>query len=140
MDHDAGGDDEVRQIHAQGRHHQTRAGIVERPVFPGDRQPQRQLKPAAGQPQTSTGEEAMPTTANRKFPVLSTRRLTLRAATPRDVSAFRALLSVPDVTRFSNWPDAPSTTQVDRFVRWMSKAHGSGKGCAWIIETSDSKA
>jgi len=49
----------------------------------------------------------MPPTASRKFPVLSATRLTLRAATPKDVPAFRALLSVPDVTRFSNWPDAP---------------------------------
>ena len=82
----------------------------------------------------------MLSTASRKFPVLSTRRLTLRAATPKDVPAFRALLSVPEVTRFSNWPDAPSTTEVERSLRWMSKVHGSGKGCAWIIEISGSKA
>ena len=37
MDHDAGGDDEVRQIHAQGRHHQARAGVVEGHVLSGDR-------------------------------------------------------------------------------------------------------
>src|SRR5882672_1633564 len=78
----------------------------------------------------------MPPTASRKFPVLSTRRLTLRAATPRDVPAFQALLSAPDVTRFSNWPDRISTTQVERSLRWMAKVHGSGKGCAWIIEIS----
>jgi len=82
----------------------------------------------------------MPSTASRKFPELSTRRLTLRAATPKDAPAFRALLSAPDVTRFSNWPDAPSTTQAERFVRWMSKHHGSGKGCAWIIEITGTKA
>jgi hypothetical protein len=34
--------------------------------------------------------KTMPPTASRKFPVLSTRRLTLRAATPKDVPAFRA--------------------------------------------------
>ena len=82
----------------------------------------------------------MPLAASRKFPVLSTERLTLRAAMPRDVPAFAALLSAPDVTRFSNWPDKMSKAQVERSVRWMSKVHGSGKGCAWIIEISGSKA
>ena len=76
----------------------------------------------------------MPTTASRKFPVLSTKRLMLRAATPRDVSAFGALLSAPDMTRFSNWPNKISATQAERYIRWMAKMHGSGKGCAWIIE------
>jgi ribosomal-protein-alanine N-acetyltransferase len=78
--------------------------------------------------------------ASRKFPVLSTRRLTLRAATPKDVSAFQEMLSIPDVTRFSNWPDAPSKTQVERYLRWMAKVYGSGKGCAWIIEINSSNA
>jgi ribosomal-protein-alanine N-acetyltransferase len=77
--------------------------------------------------------------ATRKFPVLSTRRLTLRAAMTKDVSAFQALLSIPDVTRFSNWPDAPAKAQVERALRWMSKVHASGKGCAWIIEDRKSK-
>jgi [ribosomal protein S5]-alanine N-acetyltransferase len=71
---------------------------------------------------------------SRKFPVLSTKRLTLRAATPKDLAAFQQLLSIPEVTRFSNWPDAPARAQVERTLRWMSKVHGSGKGCAWIIE------
>ncbi|KRR20210.1 acetyltransferase [Bradyrhizobium lablabi] len=78
--------------------------------------------------------------AKRKFPELSTQRLTLRAAMPKDVAAFQAMLSIPDVTRFSNWPDAPTKAQVERSLRWMSKVHGSGKGCAWIIEVSASKA
>ena len=78
--------------------------------------------------------------ASRKFPVLSTKRLTLRAATAKDVGEFQALLSIPDVTRFSNWPDAPNKTQVERSLRWMAKVHASGKGCAWIIEIAGSKA
>lgn len=78
--------------------------------------------------------------ANRKFPELSTQRLTLRAAAPKDVTAFQAMMSIPDVTRFSNWPDAPSKAQVERSLRWMFKLHGSGKGCAWIVEISGSKA
>jgi ribosomal-protein-alanine N-acetyltransferase len=77
--------------------------------------------------------------ATRKFPVLSTKRLTLRAATPKDVTALHAMLSIPDVTRFNNWPDAPAKGRVERALRWMSKVHGSGKGCAWIIEIDSSK-
>ena len=72
--------------------------------------------------------------APRKFPTLSTKRLTLRAATAKDLPAFQALLSIPEVTRFSNWPDAAAGRQVERALRWMAKIHGSGKGCAWIIE------
>ena len=82
----------------------------------------------------------MSPTASRKFPVLSTRRLTLRAPTMKDVSEFQALLAVPEVTRFNNWPDAPKKVQVERFLRWMSKHHASGKGCAWIIEIAGSRA
>ena len=78
--------------------------------------------------------------ASRKFPVLSTERLTLRAATPNDVAEFQALLSIPEVTKFNNWPDAPNKTRVERSLRWMAKVHASGKGCAWIIEISGTKA
>ena len=77
--------------------------------------------------------------ANRKFPALSTRRLTLRAPTPKDVAQYQALLSIPEVTRFSNWPDGVTKAQAERALRWMSKVHASGKGCAWIIEVSGAK-
>jgi len=73
------------------------------------------------------------------FPLLSTKRLVLRAPTPEDSAAFRNLLSILDVTRFSNWPDRPSKTQVERSMRWMERLHPSGKGCAWIIEDRDSR-
>jgi ribosomal-protein-alanine N-acetyltransferase len=63
----------------------------------------------------------------------------LRAPALQDALAFRALLSIPDVTRFSNWPDAPSRGQAERLVTWMSKLHASGRGCAWIIEERGSK-
>ena len=82
----------------------------------------------------------MPPMASRKFPQLTTKRLTLRAATPKDVAEFHALVSTPEVTRYSNWPDAPTKAQIERSLRWMSKVHASGKGCAWIIETGASKA
>ena len=81
----------------------------------------------------------MSPTAARKFPLLSTKHLTLRAPTLADAAAFRAVLSIPDVTRFSNWPDAPTKAQVERSLRWMSKLHASGKGCAWIIEHRNSR-
>src|SRR5882672_7198483 len=77
--------------------------------------------------------------ATRKFPELSTKRLTLRAPTPADAAAFHAVLSIPEVTRFNNWPDAPAKAQAERSLRWMSKAFASGKGCAWIIEDRKSK-
>src|SRR5262245_32903762 len=77
--------------------------------------------------------------AARKFPLLSTKRLTLRAPTLADAAAFRAILAVADVARFCKWPDAPTKAQGERCLRWMSKLHASGKGCAWIIEHRDSR-
>jgi ribosomal-protein-alanine N-acetyltransferase len=73
------------------------------------------------------------------FPLLSTERLLLRAPAPEDAAAFQDVLSVPDVTRFSNWPDAPSVAQGKRYMDWMCKVYPSGKGCAWIIEDRASK-
>ena len=74
------------------------------------------------------------------FPALWTNRLVLRAPAPNDAEPFRALLSIPDVTRYSNWPDAPSKAQSERYMRWMAKVHATGKGCAWIIEDRDTNA
>lgn len=68
------------------------------------------------------------------FPVLPTDRLYLRAVTPGDAAAFRALLSIPEVTRHSNWPDAPTEEQGIAFVQRMSEQFGRGNGCAWIVE------
>jgi RimJ/RimL family protein N-acetyltransferase len=42
--------------------------------------------------------------------------LRLRAPQIDDAEHFFALLSIPEVTRFSNWPDAPTRPQVERFV------------------------
>jgi ribosomal-protein-alanine N-acetyltransferase len=82
----------------------------------------------------------MPSTPRRKFPSLTTKRLTLRAPTPADTAAFRAIVAIADVTRYSNWPDDPPTAVVARALRWMCKLHASGKGCAWIIEHRSSGA
>jgi len=64
----------------------------------------------------------------KKFPTLETKRLTLRAPTLKDAAAFQAMMQQPGVTRFSNWPDAPSKTEAERSMRWMAKLHASGKG------------
>lgn len=85
-------------------------------------------------------ERMMLITKGRNFPSLSTKRLVLRAMTPRDATAFGALLSIPEVTRHSNWPDKPSKVQSERYARWMVKLYASGKGCAWIIEDRKSKS
>jgi ribosomal-protein-alanine N-acetyltransferase len=73
------------------------------------------------------------------FPQLSTDRLELRAVTFDDAAAFHAILSVPEVTRFSNWPDQPAAEEAVRFVRNMSSLFASGDGCAWIIEARESR-
>src|ERR1700676_3889110 len=81
----------------------------------------------------------MPVAAG-KFPKLTTDRLNLRAPTAKDAALLRGLLSIAAVTRFSNWPDAPSQIQCERYAGWMSKLHTSGKGCAWLIEDRGSKS
>ena len=78
--------------------------------------------------------------AGSEFPSLTTSRLCLRVPGPADAAAFGAILSVPSVTRFSNWPDKPRPAQVERYIRWMAKLYGSGKGCAWMIEDQVSRS
>jgi ribosomal-protein-alanine N-acetyltransferase len=74
-----------------------------------------------------------------EFPALTTSRLRLRPPLPADAAAFGSMLSVPAVTRFSNWPDRPKDAQVERSVRWMARLHANGKGCAWMIEDAASR-
>jgi ribosomal-protein-alanine N-acetyltransferase len=68
--------------------------------------------------------------AGSEFPSLTTSRLRLRAPVADDAPGFATILSIPAVTRFSNWPDAPKLGEVERFIRWMAKAYASGKACA----------
>jgi ribosomal-protein-alanine N-acetyltransferase len=77
--------------------------------------------------------------AKGEFPVLLTARLRLRSPTPDDCDTFHAILSYPNVTQFSNWPDAPSKAQVERSMKWMRDAFPKGRGCAWIIEDQTSR-
>jgi len=78
--------------------------------------------------------------SDREFPSLTTERLRLRAPHMDDAEVFRALLSIPEVTRYSNWPDAPKKPYGERTMQWMSKLHASRSGCAWIIEDGASGA
>ena len=66
--------------------------------------------------------------------MLLTDRLSLRAPVFDDCGDFHELLLLPEVTRFSNWPDAPKRAQTERSMKWMRDAYTKGKGCAWIIE------
>ncbi|MGD9478107.1 GNAT family N-acetyltransferase [Shinella sp. G-2] len=70
----------------------------------------------------------------KDFPSLATARLRLRQIRPEDCEAVHALLSCPEVTRFSDWPDAPSRRRAERAVKWMDEMFAKGKGCAWMIE------
>lgn len=72
--------------------------------------------------------------AKSGFPSLSSDRLRLREPTLQDCDALHELLSIPEVTRFSNWPDAPKKVQTERNLKWMCKAFARGTGCAWIID------
>jgi len=68
------------------------------------------------------------------FPDLKTERLELCAPDPSDASFYQSMLSMAEVTRFSDLPDKASKAQSERLVTWMSKLFGSSRGCAWIIE------
>ncbi len=68
-------------------------------------------------------------------PVLSTRRLVLRPVTAADLSGLHGLLSIPAVTRHSNWPDGIGQDECVRFIQEWLDLSASAKGCAWAIET-----
>jgi [ribosomal protein S5]-alanine N-acetyltransferase len=68
------------------------------------------------------------------FPTLRTDRLQLRDVNSNDAGFYHRLLSIAEVTRFSDFPDAASRAQAGRIVAWMSKLFSSGRGCAWIID------
>jgi ribosomal-protein-alanine N-acetyltransferase len=51
-----------------------------------------------------------------------------------DYDAFHAILSCPDVPRFSNRVETPRRGDVERPLKWMCAAFAKGKGCAWMIE------
>lgn len=69
-----------------------------------------------------------------EFPTLLTERLRLREPSMDDRDSFHALISIPEVTRFSNWDDAPKKAQIERSLKWMCKIFPKGAGCTWFIE------
>ncbi|MDB5414380.1 MAG: ribosomal-protein-alanine N-acetyltransferase, partial [Rubritepida sp.] len=69
-----------------------------------------------------------------EFPALATESLILRAFAPEDATAFQALLAMPEVTRHTNWPDAPNAEKAARFVAYMSGLFAKRVGCGWAIE------
>ncbi|MEM6427924.1 MAG: GNAT family protein [Deinococcota bacterium] len=79
----------------------------------------------------------MPPAGFDNFPTLQTQRLTLRAVTGADVPAYRELLAIPEVTAFSDIPDAPTVTQTQRLITWMIALFSKRKGCAWAIDYQD---
>ena len=78
--------------------------------------------------------------ATNNFPTLLTSRLKLRAVVPVDSAPLLALMSIPEVTRYSDWPDAPTENQVNESIRYMSELFSTGNGCAWVIEDLSSSA
>lgn len=76
---------------------------------------------------------ARPDKRNFPHPTLRTDRLCLREPTIEDAPEFHKILTIPSVTQYTNFPDAPTAARSEKFVRWMSKLLGRGKGCAWII-------
>ena len=73
-------------------------------------------------------------TVDLAFPTLSTTRLTLRAIRSIDAAPFHALMSIAEMTRYSNWPDEPSLEDVVKSIERMSAMFSAGTGCGWIIE------
>ena len=72
------------------------------------------------------------------FPLLWTERLKLRELAMSDCDDLHEILCLPQVTRFSNWPDAPKLAQTERSLKWMRSAYLKAKGCAWAIEDRNS--
>ncbi|MEM7734940.1 MAG: GNAT family protein [Deinococcota bacterium] len=71
------------------------------------------------------------------FPTLQTGRLSLRAVTDADATAYRTLLADAEVTAFTDIPDAPTVKQTQRLITWMIALFSKRKGCAWAIEYQD---
>lgn len=70
-------------------------------------------------------------------PTLTTGRVTLRAVTAADLGDIHALLSIPETTRHSNWPDGIGQEDCARFVQDWLELPAEGKGCAWVIEARE---
>lgn len=70
---------------------------------------------------------------DKEFPELATERLTLREPSISDAPRFHEILSLPEVSKFSNIPDSPTLKRSEGFVGWMTKLFAKGNGCGWLI-------
>jgi ribosomal-protein-alanine N-acetyltransferase len=75
----------------------------------------------------------------RVFPVLTTPRLTLRAANSHDLTAYHRILSQPELSANSELPATPDLKSSRRFLHKISRLHANGSGVAWMIETQDTQ-
>lgn len=74
-----------------------------------------------------------------KFPTLKTKQLTLREPTMNDTQEYHELLSMPEMSAYSNIPASPTVKRSESFVSWMSRLYHRGSGCAWIITKKNSR-
>lgn len=82
----------------------------------------------------------MEPTDKRAFPVLTTDRLTLRELRSDDLEPYHAMMSMGEVTRFSNLPDAPDRDFMSQFIKKRLDAFEAGNGCSWAVEHRSSAA
>ncbi len=66
--------------------------------------------------------------------MIKTPRLLLRQPSMNDSGEYGSILSIANVTKYTDIPDDPTQKRSDRMVSWMSKLHEKQNGCAWIIE------
>jgi len=76
----------------------------------------------------------------RVFPALTTPRLTLRAASSSDLSAYHGILSHPEISANSELPTDPNLKSSRRFLNKISRLHTNGSGVAWMIETANTQS
>lgn len=82
----------------------------------------------------------MKPTNERAFPVLATDRLILRELRPDDLEPYHAMMAMAEVTRFSNWRDAPDREFMGQYIQKRFDVFATGDGCSWAIEERASGA
>ncbi len=68
-----------------------------------------------------------------EYPEVKTKRLFLRKPAPGDLDAYRRVLSLAEVTRYTDIPDNPTEKRCVRMISWMSRLHEKQNGCGWLI-------
>ena len=62
----------------------------------------------------------------------------MRGPESKDAAAYHQILSMPDVSKYSDIPHKPTEKRSQRFISWMSKLHPRGSGVGWIICNANS--